>query len=149
MEHIIPTFSFGGHEIDLVVKEIDPMVEYNLENVAGAPGTMKILVLRSAIKSLRIDGQNRPLYRRDEDNAQIFTLPNIRDRETRKSLSEEILRHAVEKNDFLGLDERFAGVFGRYLPEDDRADEDRENPTKDGGSSGATSSPGGGGETQE
>lgn len=133
MEHIIPQFRFGGHEIDVVVKEIDQMQEYNLENNAHNPGTCKILALRNGVKSLKVDGQNRPLYRRDpDDNSQIFTIPPIRDRETRKGLNEELLRLIVAKNDFLGFDERFESIFGRYLPEDEQG---AENPTGDAGSS--------------
>lgn len=140
MEHIIPTFGFGGHDIDVTVKELPQTVEFNLENIAGAPGSQKVFVLRHCLKSVRVDGQNRPLYRRDEEGDQVFTIPNIRERRVekgrvvRKALSEELLRRIIEKNDFLALDERFEAVFGRYLPADEQdegRDEERaaENPT--------------------
>lgn len=126
MEHIIKGFSFGGHEVDVVISEIPQMVEYNLENVAGSVGTSKVVALRNGLKSLKIDGKNQILYKRDADNDQVFTIPNIRDKETRKSLSEKLLALVVEKNDFLGFDERFEAIFGKYLPEDEQG---MENPT--------------------
>lgn len=143
MDHIIPTFTFGGHEIDAVVSEIPQMVEYNIENVIRNAGTAKVVALRNGLKSLKVDGQNRPLYKRDNDNDQVFTLPNIRDKETRQSLSEELLRLIVEKNDFLGFDERFEKVFNRYLPDED-SEAGAENPTDGEGSSTATPTPSGG-----
>ncbi len=128
MEHIIPTFEFGGHTIDVVVKEIDQMVEYNLENVSRTPGTMKVVVLRNGLKSLRVDGKNRPLYHRDSDGDQVFELPNIRDRESRQGLNEKLLTLVVEKNDFLGYDDRFEAVFNQYLPKDDLSEEEEDGP---------------------
>lgn len=134
MDHIIPTFEFGGHTIDVTVTELPQTAELNLENIAGAPGSQKIFVLRNCLKSVRVDGQNRPLYRRDEEGDQVFTIPSIREQRTKKgrtvkkAFSEELLRLVVEKNDFLGLDERFEPVFGRYLPADEQGEGRGEEP---------------------
>ena len=126
MDRIIPDFQFGGHTIGVAVKEIPQEVEYMMENVAASPGTCKALVLRNGLASVKVDGQNRPLFHRESGGGENFRVPNIRDREKRKSLSEELLKHIVFHNDFLTYDDRFEAIFADYLPEEER---EKENPT--------------------
>ena len=136
MEHTVPTFTFAGHEIDLVVNELPQTVEFDLENIItgarrmgrSATGTAKLIVLQRGVKSLKVDGKLKPLWHQDKDGDQEFRVPNIRDRETRKGLIEELLRPTVEYNDFLAFVEPFSEVFSSYLPEDEQ---EAENPTEE------------------
>lgn len=135
MEQEVPTFEFGGKKIDLTVKTIPQMVEYNMENVRNNPGTLKVLVFRNGIKSITINGRPHALMQPDDDGDDAFTLPEIRDGKTRKGFGERVLPEIVRFNDFLGYDERFSSTFSRYLPKDEQEQED---PTEGQVSSGAT-----------
>jgi len=141
VEQTVPTFEFGGKKIDLVVKTIPQMIEYNMENVQGSPGTLKIYALRHGIKSITVGGRPHALQQKDAEGDMAFTLPELRDGKTRGGIGERILPEIVRFNDFLGFDERFSGTFAQYLPEEDQGQED---PTEGEGSSGGTRTPNGG-----
>lgn len=153
MDYTIPTFTFAGHEIDVVISELPQTTEFDLENfVSGArqagrnaAGTVKLILVQRGVASIKVDGKNRPLWHKDKDGDQVFRIPNLRDPDTRKGLNEELIRLIVEKNDFLAFVEPFSQIFASYLPEDEQ---ETENPTEETDSSGATSTPGSGGETQ-
>lgn len=138
MEQAVPTFEFGGKKIDLVVKAIPQMIEYNMENVQNSPGTLKIYALRHGIKSITVGGRPHALQQKDAEGDMAFTLPELRDEKTRGGIGERILPEIVRFNDFLGFDERFSGIFAEYLPEDEQGQED---PTEEAGSSGPMPSP--------
>ena len=137
MEQTVPQFEFGGKKIDLVVKTIPQMVEYNMENVQGSPGTLKIYAIRHGIKSITVNGKPHALQQKDADGDMAFTLPDLRDEKTRGGIGERFLPEIVRFNDFLGFDERFSGTFANYLPEEEQGEED---PTEEEASSGGTPS---------
>lgn len=139
MEYEIPTFEFGGHQIDVVIKEVPQTTEFQLKNhiARGIPGSAQSFVLEDAIKSpMKVNGKDKVLNRKQADGTEEFIIPNIRDKETRQGLGDKLLHLIVEHNDFLGYVEPLKDVFAQYLPEDEQ---DAENPTEETDSSGNTS----------
>lgn len=148
MDYTVGPFQFGGHEIRCVVAELPQTVELDLENILSSPlvpgsrgptGTAKLIVLQQGLKSLVVDGKTRPLVHRNARGEEEMVIPNIRDRESRRSLLDRLLRIVVEKNDWLCYVEPFSEVFSDYAPED-APKEDPTGPPPEQGSPDAGSS---------
>lgn len=152
MDYTVPQFEFGGHKIDVVVKELPQTMDFDLEQVIAsanrtgrsAQGTAKLMVVQRGVQSIKVDNKIKPLWRRDKDGDQEFVIPNLRHPETRVGIIEELVRLVVEYNDQLAVVEPFSEIFGSYLPDDEQ---EAENPTAETGLSTGTSTPDSGGET--
>ena len=127
MEHKIPTFEFGGHQIGVTIKELPQTLDLTLHTVIGRQqsGVAMQLALEEGVKSpMKVDGKDHVMERKQKDNSVKFVIPPIRDGETRQGLWDKLLRLVVEHNDHLGFVDPFKEVFQPYLPEDDQPDGD-------------------------
>ncbi|WP_273845393.1 hypothetical protein [Rubrobacter calidifluminis] len=139
-------FEFAGHDIRAAISELPQTVELDLENVIGAGGmpgsrgpvgTAKLVVIRQGVKSLVVDGKNRPLVHHNKDGEEEVVIPNLRERNPHRSLLDKLVEEVVKKNDWLCFTEPFDQIFGRYAPEEtEELPEERRNPTSSPGSGG-------------
>lgn len=93
-------------------------------------GRVRDAVIYNGIKKLTVEDKDISL----DDRYSLRRVPKYADRTFRRKFPEDLLRHIVEVNDFLGFEEPFDMVFRPYLPEElrdqpDPTESDEDTPT--------------------
>ncbi len=140
-DKVFPNRKIGGITYTVVVRpmgfEVQSMLWDLMSNVysdrAGRQGADTQLgrtrdaVLYNGIKKLEVEGKE---YAMRGDYA-LADLPKYADREYMRKMPDRLLEHVVEVNDFLGFEDPFSGIFGRYLSEELREELRRQRNTAD------------------